>query len=75
MKGRAVGKIKRALLEAKKDRTDVTADYGTAEVYVANKKVAWWKGETLKLKGEAFQLKERIEELIAERPRAPSDSE
>ena len=74
-KGRALSKVKRALMEAKPGRTDVKIDRPVGEVYVGRQTVARWDGEKIKLKGEGRNLKERIIALIAERPRKDTDSE
>ena len=72
---RAVAKVKRALMEAKEDRTDVRVDRQHGLVYIDKKTVASWNGEKILLKGEALLLKENMEELIAERPEISSEGE
>ena len=73
--GRAVSKIKRALMENKPLRTDVIVERRTGEVFIGRKRVAKWEDGTLKLKGEALELRERIQALIEERQGGGSDSE
>ena len=73
-KGRAIAKVARALYENKKGRQDITTDYFNHEVYVnigdRQKLVACFVGETLKLKGEALELKEKIQQLVDEKRQA-----
>ena len=70
IQGRAVGKVKRALMESRANRTDITTDRNAGEVFVGTERVAKWVGDHFRLKGEALKLKERIDELLAEkRPR------
>ena len=64
---RAVGKVKRALMEVDEDRVDVVVDYASGEVWVGEERVAKWTGDGLKTKGEALSLKDRIDSLMAER--------
>ena len=70
-KERAVGRVKRALMEVKRDHTDVLVLRKKGEVYLEGEngrvRVAKWRGDHLKLAGEAETLKGRIDELIAER--------
>ena len=80
-RGRAIAKVARALFEAKEGRKDVTADYPNLEVYVRKpdgskqKRVAYFEDGSLKLKGEAWELKDRIQALIDEKRRMDDDSE
>jgi hypothetical protein len=75
IQGRAVGKVKRALMEARANRTDVIADRKTGEVLLrtvvggvaSTERVAKWVGDHFRFKGEALTLKARIEELLAEK--------
>ena len=67
--------MKRALLEARANRTDVVADRKSGEVFVGKERVAKWVGDHFRLKGEALNLKARIEELLAERKRHDELSE
>ena len=66
-RGRAMSKIKRALMEQDGDRTDITIDGKGGNVYVGRAQVAKWDGEGLRLAREAELLKERIDELMTER--------
>eukprot|EP00973_Karenia_brevis_P037945 5232952-Karenia_brevis.AAC.1 len=74
-KRRAVGKVKRALMEAKSDRNDVTALRPQGEVWIGDERVAKWVKGYMKLRGEALSLKARIDELIAHRPKPDELSE
>ena len=78
-KGRAIAKVARALYEAKEGRKDITPDYMNHEVYMLNgtvwKRVAYFEDGNLKLKGEAFELKEKIQTLIDEKRKIDEDSE
>jgi hypothetical protein len=67
IQGRAVAKVKRALMEVNAGRTDVTADRKAGMVWVGRTRVAKWNGEEMKLAGEALTLEVRIKELIAEK--------
>ena len=66
-KERAVGKLKKALMEAKKDRSDVQVLRKKGEVWTAEGRVAKRRGTYLKLIGEAEQVKNRFEELVADK--------
>ena len=72
-KSRAIGKVKRALCELRESRVDVVADRKAGEVWIGSERVAKWKDDKLRLKGEALQVKARIDTLIAEK-RKPGDS-
>ena len=74
-KGRALSKVYRALMEKQPDRKDVTRERGPGEVIVGKKLVARWADGKLKLKGEALELRERIQALIEEKRGGGSDSE
>ena len=66
-KNRAIGKVKRALMEVNKERKDVVALRRAGEVWIGDERVAKWKDGTLRVRGEAETLKKRIDELIAEK--------
>ena len=73
-KNRAIGKVKRALMEVNKERKDVVALRRAGEVWIGDERVAKWKDGTLRARGEAETLKSRIDEFIAEkRTEAPKD--
>ena len=72
-RGRAIGKVKRALHELREGRTDVVADRRAGEVWIGQECVAKWIGVGLRLKGEALKAKARIDALIAEK-RRPQDT-
>ena len=61
-----MGKVKRALMEKQPERNDVDAQRNKGEVWIGDVRVAKWDGTKMKLRGEALELKARIEELIAE---------
>ena len=73
IRGRAISKVKRALMEAKPERQDVTIDRRTGEAWVGTSRVAKWDGERMRLTGEGLTLKTRIEELIDEKPQKNDD--
>ena len=67
-KERAVGKMKKALMLAKPNRTDVTRDYRKGTVYVENTLVAKWDDifKVMQSKGEAKEVRDKYEELMKE---------
>ena len=71
-KGRAVGKVKRALCELQQNRTDVITDRRAGEVWIGEERVAKWVVDRLRLRGEALKCKARIDALIEEK-RKPRD--
>eukprot|EP00973_Karenia_brevis_P005042 694051-Karenia_brevis.AAC.1 len=70
---RAVGKLKRALMEKDKERTDVIAIRSKGEVWVGKERVAKWTDQKMKLRGEGLEVKGRFEELMSA-VRRPTDS-
>ena len=62
-------------MEAKKERKDIVVEYDEGQVWAGKVRVAKWAEGQLKLKGEAFERKERIEELVNERRAEDSMSE
>ena len=80
IKGRAVSKVKRALKEKSPERGDISLDRKNGEVWLGSDRDGWqrvakWDGERLKLKGEAKELEEQINVLIAERRKTDELSE
>eukprot|EP00973_Karenia_brevis_P020088 2757287-Karenia_brevis.AAC.1 len=74
-KRRAVGKVKRALMEANDSREDVVALRPQGEVWVGSERVAKWKDGIMRLRGEGLLRKARIDELIATRRKTDEMSE
>ena len=66
-RGRAVSKVKRALMEARANRTDLDVDRRAGEVFIGTERVAKWVGDHLRLKGEALTVKSKIDQLLKEK--------
>ena len=55
-------------MEASNERSDVIVVRSRGEVYAGKERVAKWTGEGVRLRGEAEALRDRINELIEEKP-------
>ena len=78
-RGRTIAKVVKALYDAKEGRQDIKRDYVIHEVYKKEgkiwKRVAYYQDGSLKLKGEALELKEKIQKLVDEKRKSEDDSE